>query len=504
MSGNHSTSLIRFCSGHLPPAPPWSGRRALVAVAVIGFLASCSHSPKTNLAITHVTVIDATGSPAQPDMTVVIAKHRIAAIGSSPSTPIPADAEILDATGRFLIPGLTDAHIHLTGAGEPTGSRDFILPLLVANGVTTVRDMGGYLESIFPLRKEIADGKRLGPRIFTPGPYLDGSPPSFQPSMVVTNSVQATEDVHALVQRHVDFIKVQSILNRDAYFAVATAAKREHIPFVGHVPDRVTAAEASDAGQKSIEHLTGVIRGCSSNEPRLMAMQFAVPRKKETPAQSRARQLAFQSQLLSTFSDEAAAKLIARFVQNQTWQTPTLILLKNDAYPTPETDPSHDPRTKFVPRDFLKSWQKGTANRDKDATLQEFELRTRLLQKSKQLVGQMQTAGVHLMAGTDSTAPYIFPGSGLHEELALLVQAGLTSMQALQAATKNPAEFLGIFNEQGTVEKGKFADLLLLDANPLDDIGNTQKIHAVILHGKLLDRSTLDAVLAAEQAFAEK
>jgi imidazolonepropionase-like amidohydrolase len=211
-------------------------------VAASFLLLSCTAPRKDLLAITHVNVIDATGSPLQPDMTVVISGQRIAAMGPSNLFKIPWRARVFDATGKFLIPGLVDMHIHLTGAGEPNGSREFILPLLLANGITTVRDMGGYLESLIPLRQEIEQGKRLGPQIYFAGPYLDGSPPSFQPSMVVTNSVEASEDVHALVQRGVDFIKVQSILSRDAYFAIAAASRREHISFVGHVPDRVTAA----------------------------------------------------------------------------------------------------------------------------------------------------------------------------------------------------------------------------------------------------------------------
>jgi imidazolonepropionase-like amidohydrolase len=472
-----------------------------VAIAASGFLSSCKRS-RTSLALIHVTVIDATGSRAQPDMTVIISARRIAKIGPSQSTAIPSDAEILDGAGRFLIPGLTDAHVHLTGAGEPAGSREFILPLLLANGITTVRDMGSYLESIVPLRQSIADGKILGPRMFTPGPYLDGSPPSFQPSFVVTNAVQASEDVHQLVSRGVDFIKVQSILSRDAYFAIAAAAKHEHIPFVGHVPDRVTAAEASDAGQKSIEHLTGIIRGCSSNEGRLMAMQFFLPRRHQTPVESRAHQVSFESQLLSTFSEKGADQLLTKFVKNQTWQTPTLILLKNDAYPTPESDPAADAHAKNVPRHIWESWRKGAATRDSGATAQEFELRSRLFAESMRLVGRMNASGVRLMAGTDSPAPYVFPGSSLHQELALLVQAGLTPIEALQSATKNPAEFLGIVEDQGTVETGKYADLVLLDSNPLDNIRNTQKIRAVIVHGRLLDRPALDRLLTREQSFA--
>jgi imidazolonepropionase-like amidohydrolase len=151
----------------------------------------------------------------------------------------------------------------------------------------------------------------------------------------------------------------------------------------------------------------------------------------------------------------------------------------------------------------LANWQKGAKDRDKGATPQEFSLRASLMQASLRIVGKMNAAGVPIMAGTDTTAPFVFPGSSLHEELALLVQAGLTPMQALRDATKLPAEFLGKLQTQGTIEEGKFADLLLLDANPLADIHNTQKIGAVILRGKLLDRGFLDELLIKEENFAK-
>jgi imidazolonepropionase-like amidohydrolase len=478
---------------------------SILALAASSLLWSCSRPAKPRysvLAITHVTLIDVTGSAPQSDMTVLLADRRIETIGPSSAISIPPGAQIFDATGKFLIPGLVDMHLHLTGAGEPTGSREFFIPLLLANGITTVRDMGGYLESLVPLRKEIEEGKRLGPQIFFSGPYLDGNPPSFQPALVVTNAVEASKDIHSLVYHGVNFIKVQSILSRITYFAIADICRREHLTFVGHVPDRVTAAEASDAGQRSIEHLTCVLRACSSDEPRMMRKQFFNPRNQQTPSQSHVRELAWQRELLRTYSDQKAAALIDKFIRNQTWQVPTLILLKEDAYPTRDSDPSLDPRRKYIPRHVLEGWEKGTQARDKGTTPAEFELRKALLAKSIQFVGIMQAAGVRIMAGTDSAAPYVFPGSSLHDELALLVQAGLTPMQALQAATKNPAEFLGKLETQGTIEQGKFADLLLLDANPLDDVHNTQKIRAVILRGKVLDRSALDELLATEEKFA--
>jgi imidazolonepropionase-like amidohydrolase len=479
-------------------------KRAILTLAltVFALLRACSTLHEPALAISNATIIDMTGAPPRADQTIIITKERIAAIGASNTVAIPRGAQILDARGKFLIPGLVDMHIHLTAAGEPDGSRKFMLPLLLANGITTVRDMGGYLESIRPLQKEIAEGKRLGPRIFTPGPYLDGSPPSFQPSLVVTNPVEASDDVHQLVSLGVDFIKVQSILSREAYFAIAQASHREHIAFVGHVPDRVTAAEAADAGQHSIEHLTNVLRGCSGDEPKLMREQRYTPLQQETAEQSHRRIVQWQRELLATYSQEKAAALIARFKAKGVWQAPTLILLKNDAFPSLEDSVLCDDRTKYIPGPSLTIWKKTPAQQMRALSPQDSELHAQLLRKSMDIVTQMQKAGVKILAGTDSPAPYVFPGSGLHDELQLLVQAGLTPREALQSSTKRPAEFLHIAKDSGTVEKGKLADLVLLDANPLDEIANTRKIHAVFLRGKLLDRAALDQLLAKVQQFA--
>ena len=460
------------------------------------FFSACKKPQNSVLAITHVTVIDMTGTAPAPDQTVLIEKDKITALAPAGSISIPASAQILDAHGKFLIPGLSDMHVHLTGAGEPSGSREFFLPLLVANGITSVRDMGGYLESLIPLRKEIEEGKRLGPRIVFAGPYLDGDPPAFQPAIVVKERAQANEAVHSLKQRGVDFIKVQSNLSRDAYFAIAEAEKEQSISFVGHVPDRVTAWEAADAGQRSIEHLTNVLRACSTKEAELMRAQFR--------DSSRGGHLAWQRELLDTYSGENAAKLIAKFRERQTWQTPTLILLRNVAFPSADVNLTPDSHTKYVPRKLLATWGENYAQEINGATPAQFAIRKTLLEKSLGIAGHMQRGGVKILAGTDSAAPYIFPGSSLHEELALLVQAGLTPMEALQTATGNPAEFLSKLDSQGTIAVGKNADLLLLDANPIDDIRNTQKIRAVVLRGKLLDRSTLDQLLSGAEQFAAK
>ena len=472
-----------------------------VCLALVSTACGCSRKEAHVLAITHVTVIDATGAAPRADATVLIEGDRIASIVDSRAASLPGNARVIDGAGKFLIPGLADMHVHLTGAGEPEGSRAFIVPLLVANGITTVRDMGGYLDSLIPMREEIRAGKRVGPQIFFAGPYLDGEPPSFQPAVVVKSAADADKDVRELKERGVDFVKVQSMLSRDAYFAIAAACKREHVPFVGHVPDRVTAAEASDAGQHSIEHLTGVLRACSRHEKRLMREQFYRPRRKQSAAQAAARHIAWQREILRTQSKKFTAALIEEFVHNQTWQVPTLVTLRNVAFATPETDFTRDSRTRWVPRGVLDGWKRARAEA-LQAIEEEFAVRKALFEKSEGVVGQMSAGGVRILAGTDTAAPFVFPGSSLHEELALLVQSGLTPMQALQTATRSPAEFLGRLEEQGTVEPGKFADLVLLDASPLEDIRNTQKIRAVILRGTLLDRSALDSLLAQVRTFA--
>ena len=423
-------------------------------------------------------------------------------VGPSASTPIPPSAKIIDGTGKFLIPGLADMHVHLTGAGEPAGSREFIIPLLVANGITTVRDMGGKVEYLKELRDEIDSGKRAGPQIFFTGPYLDGNPPSFRPSIVVQTAAEAAAAVQKLKSEGVDFIKVQSRLQPAPYYAIARESQRQNIRFVGHVPDSITAAAASDAGQASIEHLTGVLLGCSTREGELRQRKLTPPPPGETKEQTLVRERVWTKDLLDSYSQKTALDLFHKFAANHTWQVPTLPLLIHLAYLVPERDRNGDPRMKYIPRNLREIWNQTRNELLNSRTETDFALRRKLMGESLSAVGAMEGAGVPILAGTDATAPNVFPGFSLHEDLFYLVKAGLTPMQALQAATSMPAEFLGRGAEQGTVQEGKRADLLLLDANPLDDISNTQKIRAVILHGEILNRSDLDALLASAERFA--
>ena len=480
---------------------PFRSKKVLFLFLAGLCIISCKSSNQYSIAITHVTVIDGTSSPSQPDSTVLIKDSRILSIGPSSSTEIPRNAKIVDATGKFLIPGLADMHVHLLGAGEPSGSREFILPLLVANGITTVRDMGGDATLLKQLREEINSGKRPGPQIFLTGPYLDGNPPYFQPSIVVQTPAQAANAVQQLHSLGVDFIKVQSRLQPDPYFAIAHESQKLGLRFVGHVPDSITAAQASDAGQSSIEHLTGVLLGCSSREEQLRNRKMVIPPAGETARQIYAGDQAWTLDLLHSYSQRNAAQLFQKFASNHTWQVPTLPLLMDLVYLTHPRDPELRARSKYLPGNVAAIWDP-VLEKNSKSDAQDFVIRAELAERSLAIVKEMSAAGVNIMAGSDSSAPNIFPGFSLHDDLAYMVQAGLTPLQALQTATTKPAEFLQRSAQQGSIAAGRRADLVLLNGNPLDDIHNTQKIEAVILNGKLLDRAALDSLLGNVQRYA--
>jgi len=424
------------------------------------------------LVLAHVTIIDVTGGPSKPDMTVVIRGDRISEIGKAGEITAPPDATVVDASGKFLIPGLWDMHVHWYQRDSFT--------LFTANGITGIREMFGNSD-LLRWRDEIAKGSLTGPRMIVASPIIDGPQPVWPNSIAVSNEDEGRKAVRKVKEWGADFVKVYSLLPRDAYFGIADESKRQGISFVGHVPFTVSAVEASDAGQKSIEHLTGVLLACSYNETEL---RNEIAKARAPGARSRAA----GADLLGTFSDRKAKDLFARFVKNQTWQTPTLTVLRSNAY-LGDQNFRNDARLKYVPRPMRERWGQRIANRNDNDYVK------RVFKKEVEIVGAMQRAGVPLLAGTDTGNPFCFPGFSLHDELALMVIGGLTPVEALRAATLNPAKFLGLDKTLGTIEPGKIADLVLLDADPLADIRNTQRINAVISNGRLFDRKALNKML---------
>ncbi len=448
----------------------------------------------TPLVLTHVTLIDMTGAAAKPDMTVIISGDRIQRVGKSSATPVPKEAEVVDANGRFMIPGLWDMHVHWY-------EQDY-LGLFIANGVTGVRIMSGA-PLHYEWRKEIEAGRLLGPRMMIASAIVDGPKPLWPNSISVKDATEARQAVDQIKQQGADFVKVYSFLPRDAYLAIADESKKQGIPFEGHVPLSMTAEEASRAGQKSIEHMTGILEACSSKEGEIFnaaQADLAEDIAANQPTFWGPHVAALRQAQLNTYNPDRANALFTLFKNNGTWQCPTLTLLHALGY---DDDPAliRDPRLRFMPQSVKASWDPSKAYGE---TPEQFTLAKEEFETERQIVGVMQQSGVGILAGTDTLNPFIYPGFSLHDELGYLVQAGLTPVEALQAATLNPARFMGREKDLGTIEAGKLADMVLLYANPLDDITNTRKIWAVIYNGKLYDHQALDKMLSQAEMLAKR
>lgn len=470
--------------------------RILLALALLLPLVSKAAGDPSAFRITHATVIDATGAAPQPDRTVFIKSGRITRITDSNSTPI--DLRTIDARGKFLIPGLWDMHVHLLRKGRP----EAYFPLLIANGITGIRDMGGDmpLAEIKRLRDEITTGARLGPLIFAPGPLIDGPYPTLPGiTRVVRNADEAHAAVADLQQQGADFIKVYNRVPRDAYFTIAATAKSLGIPFAGHVPSSITTQEASNAGQKSIEHLFNLLLSCSDQEDELMRKKAQALASNDSGERITLRQDYLQT-ILQSYSPEKAKALFALFAKNGTWQTPTLV--QRRAYANPPENIPDDPRMRFIPKSQRWRWDARQDGRLQGRSAERQNLERQLYEKDRALIAPMRLAGVKFLAGTDTPDGFAFPGFSLHEELAQLVEAGLTPMEALQAATSNAANYFGL-SDAGTITIGKRADLVLLDENPLVDIRNTQKISAVIVNGLYLSKEALNKILDKTATTAE-
>src|SRR5215213_144394 len=457
-------------------------RIGLLLILLVLLLARAKpNHTQASLVLTHATIIDVTSSTPRRDTTVVITGDRITAIGDSANISLPSDAHVVDATGKFLIPGLWDMHVHWYARDTFT--------LFIANGVTGVRQMFGNSD-LLRWRDQIAKGSLHGPRMVVASQIIDGPKPIWPNSIAVRNEEEGRKAVRRVKQSGADFVKVYALLPRDAYFGIADEAKQQSITFAGHVPNSVSPAEASDAGQKSIEHLTGILIACSDKETEL--------RDKLVKADSPEARGRVQATALETYDEKKAADLFARFAKNHTWQCPTLTVLRSGAYLGDE-DFRRDSRLRYIPRQLEQRWSFRTANRNGgDAAAK------KVLQRQFKIVGAMQKAGVPILSGTDTANPFCFPGFSLHDELALLVLAGLTPIEALRSATLNPAKFFGLDQTLGTIEQGKIADLVLLDSNPLLDIRNTQRINAVVLNGRLFDHKALDKMLAEAERAANR
>ncbi|MBZ5667463.1 MAG: amidohydrolase family protein [Acidobacteriia bacterium] len=400
------------------------------------------------MAITDVTVVDVISGAHRTGISVLMQGDRIAAIG--PKISIPRGASRLNGKGKFLIPGLWDMHAHHQGTGAES------VDLFVAKGVVGTRDMGADADFIFPLRERINSGEVLGPEIVLAGPMLDDAPPSFPYRRRTTNAQEARAAVRDLKQLGVDFIKVHDHTPREVFFAIAEEAPKVGLSFAGHVPIAVTVEEAADAGMRSIEHLANyrVFGDCSTGD---------------------------------TYSFSDCQRLFDKLVAKGVWQTPTMTFFQTLPDVFSGAPLGH---AEYASDSLLALTRNNVELSHLDAkSLDVLRLGARL---SLQAIHDMHSRGIRFLAGCDG----LVPGFCLHDELEWLTKARFSPLEALQTATINPARFLGREGSQGTVEVGKRADVVLLDADPLVDIRNTTRIAAVVIRGKLLNKPALDLIIA--------
>jgi imidazolonepropionase-like amidohydrolase len=481
------------------PARPLARSGLALAFLLYG---TALHAQAAAVAIRDATVIDVVDGSLHPHRTVLIEGTRITAVGPVAEVAVPAGAEVIDAAGGFVVPGLWDMHVHVTN-NQDVG---MYLTLLIANGITGFREPWGSRAAADTARAEIAAGRQAGPpRQVVAGALIDGPAATWPGSLIALTPADGRRIVDSLHAAGAPFLKVYESLLPETYFAIAGRARALGIPVAGHVPPAVGAGEASDAGLRAIEHLSGVVRGCSTAEDSILARNLLAAQatlRGDTARPPPEVQVQRALHTLATQDDDRCRDLAARFARNGTWQVPTLVATRGYAYMR-ELAAAGDPRIRYLDPGIEAFWTPATNPFTGRFPEERWTSAQAQYRRIAALVAMLAEAGVSVLAGSDTPNPWVIPGFGLHDELELLVKAGLTPLQALQSATLSPARFLHRTDELGTVGIGKLADVLVLDANPLEDITAIRRIRAVIADGRLYRRADLDRLLdelAARQA----
>jgi imidazolonepropionase-like amidohydrolase len=442
------------------------------------------------VAIENVSVIEPGKSVARSHRTVVIANGVFAQVGDFGNTKIPGGARRIDGTGKFLMPGLWDMHVHWY---DEKG-----LGLFTANGVTGMRVMYGQPEHV-AWRTKATAGKMIGPRIYLGSPIVDGPKPMWPGSFSMRSPKDAPGIVAKIKAGKYDFVKVYSFMSRESYLALVAEAKKQGLPFEGHVPLPVTPLQAAKLGQSSLEHLDGLRESSSKNSAMNHERFEEAMLAKDPMATTMKMYKAFGRESFRGGYDSARAKqLVSDLAKTHMWMCPTLVVLRSTTS-LDQPDFLKDPRLKYMSAEMRTLWQPANDFRLKARTKADWDWWREDTKAKLDMVMPLKRAGNRFLAGTDCLNPYCFPGFSLHDELAMFVELGFTPAEALETATLNPARFMGRERTMGTIARGKLADAVLLDRNPLIDIHNTKSINTVIQGGKVYSRKELDAILKSNE-----
>jgi imidazolonepropionase-like amidohydrolase len=437
------------------------------------------------LTIANATVVDVSNGTLHPGTTVVVDANRIVSVGAAAATD--ARGQVLDAKGLYLIPGLWDMHTHAYFGWSSDFGDSYVLPLFIANGITGIRDMGSDLDAVLRARTEVAAHRLVGPRMVVSGPMLDGPKATYKAAIPIATPEDGRKAVDALKDRGVDFIKIQSGVPHDAYLAIAAEAKARGIEFEGHVPDAVRASEAIAAGQRTFEHLIGIFEASTPDEDSFLQRRYGAG----TDPTANKSLAAF----LDRYEPAREAALVRALAANNVWQCPTLFWERGQ-WLVDVIDFRKDPDIAFTPRTWIdRKFPSSQRSILRSMDTDPLAVRKKFVEHELEIVRRLHAAGVPFLAGTDTPAGVdVTPGISLHLELQRFVAAGFTPLQALQTATINPARFFGKLADFGSVAAGRVADLVLLRANPLDDIANTRAIAGVVADGKYWSSADLDAL----------
>jgi imidazolonepropionase-like amidohydrolase len=412
-------------------------------------------------------LVDVVSAKQIPGSVIVIQGERIEQVGAEGSLAIPAGAQIVDVRSKWIIPGLIDSHAHAQSPEETP------FALYLANGVTTIRNPGGNITVLRMTRERLARGELLGPRLFFSGPLLDGMPPVWpEGSLLVDSPQRARSAVNFLADQGVDFVKIYNNVKEPELKVIVETAKERGLPVAGHIPRSMTMTRAVELGMTRLEHIR--VTG------REMLSADEAAKIDPLPLGTREPMLWQRFDLQS----EKMRALVARLAESKVFLDPTLLISQQTEVPNLEAE-RNDPNNQYLSAAAVEEAVKGANNPLFDLPPDLQTVAAEAFRKQEQFVGMCNQAGVRIIAGTDG--PGIgsqLPGFGLHRELELLIASGLSPAEALRAATSTAAQALGKEDQLGTIAPGRLADMVVLDADPLEGVQNLAKIRLVVARGK--------------------
>jgi len=466
----------------------------LQKIFTIVFLTGFSMTARTQTTTTifyDATVVDVQRGKLLKHQEVIIAGNKIIAVKPNSKLKLPEYARIINAKGKYIIPGLWDMHVHVLEEDE---GYKWQFPLFIANGIIGFREMWGDRNLIDSIKSEMQKGTMPFFHFTASGHILDGKKVFWKGSLSAGDTTTALRLVDSLIDAKVDFIKIYSFLEPKVFEAIAKRCRERNFPFVGHVPHRIWLTRASETGMASMEHLYGFLIEACSFPDSAMKMKKINAYNFEAGMESKLRiEKARSSEqfMLDNFSENRIRTIAKELKRNNTYIVPTVVTNRG-GYFSSDTSFTNDIRLKYLSPEARDEWKEETENDIKKNTSQDWQNKRRRYDIEKIIIKILWQEKVPILAGTDSYNPYAFPGFSLHDEMALFVEFGMTPIDALRTATLNPVKYLKMTDSLGTIETGKRADLVLLNGNPLTDIANTKNIYAVMLNGKLFTSEELD------------